>query len=198
MATNGIYTEHARSRRARRRRQRAAARNTRRRWEQRRARLHVGVYNNLALDQAANDTAAEFRPREDRRDRQRPGDREAAAAEQSSDRHKRICVDTDYFATFNRAERDAGGYQVEPIEEITGTRCATAGKEYEVDALVLATGFDAMTGSVAKIDIGGRGGLTLNEKWAAGPRTYLGLMSSGFPNLFIITGPGSPSVLRRT
>jgi cyclohexanone monooxygenase len=71
----------------------------------------------------------------------------------------------------------------------------TAAKEYEVDALVLATGFDAMTGSVAKIDIVGRHGQTLNRKWAEGPKTYLGLMSAGFPNLFIITGPGSPSVL---
>ena len=70
-----------------------------------------------------------------------------------------------------------------------------AGKDYEVDALVLATGFDAMTGSVAKIDISGRNGQTLNQKWEAGPRTYLGLMTAGFPNLFIITGPGSPSVL---
>ena len=69
------------------------------------------------------------------------------------------------------------------------------GKDYEIDALVLATGFDAMTGSVAKIDIRGRDGQTLNQKWAEGPKTYLGLMSEGFPNLFIITGPGSPSVL---
>jgi cyclohexanone monooxygenase len=71
----------------------------------------------------------------------------------------------------------------------------TAAGDYEVDALVLATGFDAMTGSVAKIDIRGRNGQTLNQKWAEGPKTYLGLMSAGFPNLFIITGPGSPSVL---
>ena len=82
-----------------------------------------------------------------------------------------------------------------PIEEITANAVRTGGKEYEVDALVLATGFDAMTGSVAKIDIRGRGGQTLNQKWAEGPRTYLGLMSAGFPNLFVITGPGSPSVL---
>jgi cyclohexanone monooxygenase len=68
-------------------------------------------------------------------------------------------------------------------------------KDHEIDALVLATGFDAMTGSVARIDIRGRGGRTLNQKWAEGPKTYLGLMSAGFPNLFIITGPGSPSVL---
>ena len=73
--------------------------------------------------------------------------------------------------------------------------CVPAARIIEVDALVLATGFDAMTGSVAKIDIRGRNGQTLNQKWAEGPRTYLGLMSAGFPNLFVITGPGSPSVL---
>jgi cyclohexanone monooxygenase len=82
-----------------------------------------------------------------------------------------------------------------PIEQILANAVRTGGKDYEVDALVLATGFDAMTGSVARIDIRGRNGLTLNRKWAEGPRTYLGLMSAGFPNLFIITGPGSPSVL---
>ncbi len=82
-----------------------------------------------------------------------------------------------------------------PIEEILPNAVRAGGKDYEVDALVLATGFDAMTGSVAKIDIRGRDGRTLNQKWAEGPKTYLGLMSAGFPNLFIITGPGSPSVL---
>jgi cyclohexanone monooxygenase len=82
-----------------------------------------------------------------------------------------------------------------PIEEILPNAVRTGGKDYEVDALVLATGFDAMTGSVAKIDIRGRHGQTLNRKWTEGPKTYLGLMSAGFPNLFIITGPGSPSVL---
>jgi cyclohexanone monooxygenase len=82
-----------------------------------------------------------------------------------------------------------------PIEQILPNAVRTGGKDYEVDALVLATGFDAMTGSVAKIDIRGRSGQTLNDKWAEGPRTYLGLMSAGFPNLFIVTGPGSPSVL---
>jgi cyclohexanone monooxygenase len=82
-----------------------------------------------------------------------------------------------------------------PIEEILPNAVRTGDRDYEVDALVLATGFDAMTGSVAKIDIRGRDGVTLNQKWAEGPKTYLGLMSAGFPNLFIITGPGSPSVL---
>ena len=83
----------------------------------------------------------------------------------------------------------------DPIQEILPHAVRTAAREIEVDALVLATGFDAMTGSVAKIDIRGRNGQTLNQKWAEGPKTYLGLMSAGFPNLFIITGPGSPSVL---
>ena len=85
--------------------------------------------------------------------------------------------------------------QAKPIEQILSNAVRSGGKDHEVDALVLATGFDAMTGSVARIDIRGRDGRTLNRKWADGPRTYLGLMSAGFPNLFIITGPGSPSVL---
>ena len=108
---------------------------------------------------------------------------------------KRICIDTDYFATFNRPNVTLVDIKSDPIQEILPHAVRTAAKEIEVDALVLATGFDAMTGSVAKIDIRGRNGQTLNQKWAEGPKTYLGLMSAGFPNLFIITGPGSPSVL---
>jgi cyclohexanone monooxygenase len=81
------------------------------------------------------------------------------------------------------------------IEEILPGAVRAGGRDFEIDALVLATGFDAMTGSVARIDIRGRGARTLNQKWAEGPKTYLGLMSEGFPNLFVITGPGSPSVL---
>ena len=82
-----------------------------------------------------------------------------------------------------------------PIDEITPTGLRTEVDEYELDAIVFATGFDAMTGSLLRIDIRGRDGLTLREKWAAGPRTYLGLGVPGFPNLFTISGPGSPSVL---
>ena len=74
-------------------------------------------------------------------------------------------------------------------------RLEAAGQEYEFDAIVFATGFDAMTGALHKIDLRGKDGQTLVEKWAAGPRTYLGLGTAGFPNLFIVTGPGSPSVL---
>ena len=153
------------------------------------------AYNNLILDKAANDTAADFvrgKIAEIVRDPE-------TARRLQPDNHpigtKRICVDTDYYATFNRPNvtlvdiRDAG------IDEILPSAVRAGGRDYEIDALVLATGFDAMTGSVAKIDIRGRGNRTLNRKWAEGPKTYLGLMSADFPNLFIITGPGSPSVL---
>jgi cyclohexanone monooxygenase len=108
---------------------------------------------------------------------------------------KRICVDTDYYATFNRSNVTLVDIKSDPIEEILSNAVRTRARNHEIDALVLATGFDAMTGSVARIDIRGRRSQTLTQKWAEGPRTYLGLMSEGFPNLFIITGPGSPSVL---
>ncbi len=155
----------------------------------------MSVYNNLAMDQAANDTAADF-VREKIAEIVR--DPETARLLQPNNHpigSKRICIDTGYFATFNRPNVTLVDIRSHPIEEITANAVRTAAGDYEVDALVLATGFDAMTGSVAKIDIRGRDGLTLNRKWAEGPKTYLGLMSAGFPNLFIITGPGSPSVL---
>src|SRR6185369_10729107 len=82
-----------------------------------------------------------------------------------------------------------------PITSITEQGIATADQSFEFDAIVYATGFDAMTGALAAVDVTGRGGLSLTEKWAPGPSTYLGLMTAGFPNLFMITGPGSPSVL---
>jgi cyclohexanone monooxygenase len=155
----------------------------------------MSVYNNLGLDKAANDTAADFVREKIAELVEDPQTAKLLQPNSHPIGTKRICIDTEYFATFNRPNVTLVDIKSNPIEEITANAVRTGGKDYEVDALVLATGFDAMTGSVAKIDIRGRGGQTLNQKWAEGPRTYLGLMSAGFPNLFVITGPGSPSVL---
>ncbi|GLY65439.1 flavin-containing monooxygenase [Amycolatopsis taiwanensis] len=108
---------------------------------------------------------------------------------------KRICTDTDYYQTFNRDNVTLVDVRSAPIERITRAGIRTAAAEYELDDIVFATGFDAMTGALAKIDIRGRDGLALRDAWSAGPRTYLGLMVAGFPNMFVVTGPGSPSVL---
>ena len=108
---------------------------------------------------------------------------------------KRLCVDTRYFETYNRDNVTLVDVSRSPIDAITTTAVRVGGRDYTVDAIVFATGFDAMMGSVMKIDIRGKAGLRLADKWAAGPRNYLGLGVAGFPNMFIITGPGSPSVL---
>ena len=146
------------------------------------------------VDQDANDTAAEFV-----RAKIRESVRDPEIAELLSPKNtigcKRLCVDIGYYETFNRPNVTLIDVSESPIEAITPRGVKAKGREYEVDAIVFATGFDAMTGALLKIDIRGRGGLALSEKWSAGPRTYLGLAMAGFPNLFTITGPGSPSVL---
>lgn len=108
---------------------------------------------------------------------------------------KRLRVDTDYYATFNRPDVTLVDVSRQPIEAITPRGVRTGGGEYELDGLVLATGFDAMTGALERIDIRGKGGVSLADKWREEPKTYLGLMMAGFPNLFTVAGPGSPSVL---
>ncbi len=108
---------------------------------------------------------------------------------------KRICTDDNYFQTFNRDNVTLVNLRETPIKRMNSAGVTTSTTHYYLDALVLATGFDAMTGSVSKLNVVGRGGETLNTAWAAGPVTYLGLGVPGFPNLFNISGPGSPSVL---
>ncbi|WP_181447441.1 flavin-containing monooxygenase [Mycolicibacterium vulneris] len=113
---------------------------------------------------------------------------------------KRICTDSNYFQTFNRANVSLISVRATPIESVDATGINTTGIDktkahYDVDMIVLATGFDAMTGALGKIDIVGRRGTLLREDWAHGPRTYLGLGVDGFPNLFLISGPGAPAVL---
>ena len=155
----------------------------------------MAAYNNLALNQQANDTAADFVREQIAAVVTDPMVAKLLQPHDHPIGSKRICVDTDYFQTFNRPNVTLVDIRSRPIDRITPDGVHCGDKTYPLDALVLATGFDAMTGSVAKIEIRGRGGQTLNRKWADGPRTYLGLMSAGFPNLFTITGPGSPSVL---
>ena len=164
------------------------------RWEDGGLRF-LGSFNDLLIDQAANDTAAEFIRG---KIRERVGDPQTAALLSPTDHpvgSKRMCVDIDYYETFNRPNVTLVDIRHNPIGRITATSVVTRERTYELDALVFATGFDAMTGALSHIAITGIGGQTLAEKWRSGPRSYLGLVAAGFPNLFIITGPGSPSVL---
>ena len=108
---------------------------------------------------------------------------------------KRICVDTEYYDTFNRPNVTLVDIRRTPIEAVTPAGLLTTEAEFALDSIIFATGYDAVTGALDRIGIRGRGREALRAKWAEGPRTYLGLMTAGFPNLFIVTGPGSPSVL---
>jgi len=153
------------------------------------------TFADLLTSKDANDTAADFF-----RAKIRAAVRDPAVAETLSPRHypvgtKRLCVDTDYYDTFNRDNVTLIDLRTAPIEAITPAGLRTRDEAYALDSLVFATGFDAMTGALLSIDIRGRAGQPLRHKWAEGPRTYLGLAVAGFPNLFAITGPGSPSVL---
>ncbi len=154
----------------------------------------MASFADLLTDRAANETAAAFV-----REKIRAEVADPAVAELLSPRDvigcKRLCVDTGYYRTYNRPNVTLVDVSESPIERLTAGGVRVAGGDHELDAIVFATGFDAMTGALDRIDIRGRGGRRLREKWLGGPRAYLGLMAAGFPNLFTITGPGSPSVL---
>jgi len=154
-----------------------------------------GAFSDLVINKAANDTAAEFVRAKIRATVKDPATAELLCPKDYPFATKRLCVDTDYFETFNRDNVSLVDVKSSPIEEITPAGLRTQDAEYAFDCLVFATGFDAMTGALLNIDIRGRAGETLKQKWAGGPRTYLGIQVAGFPNLFTITGPGSPSVL---
>jgi cation diffusion facilitator CzcD-associated flavoprotein CzcO len=152
-------------------------------------------FADLLTDKDANDTAAEFI-----RDKIRETVHDPATAERLQPRDhpfatKRPPIDTRYFETYNRDNVTLVDVRESPIVEATRTGVRTSSGEYPLDCLVFATGFDALTGPLLNIDIRGHGGRALRDVWAEGPRTYLGLQVPGFPNLFTITGPGSPSVL---
>ena len=154
----------------------------------------LAAYSDFGFSEAANMRAQEFV-----RDKIRESVNDPDTAEKLLPHHvigcKRLSLGTGYYATYNRAnvllvQLGEGG-----VDRITAEGLVTEGTEYRLDDLVLATGFDAMTGALSRIDIRGRDGVTLKKAWEAGPRNYLGLMINGFPNFFTITGPGSPSVL---
>ncbi len=153
-----------------------------------------GAFSDLILNMEANDTAAEFVRGKIRKT---VSNREVAdlLCPTSVFGCKRLCVDTGYYETYNRPNVTLVDISSSPIEEITPEGLTAKGETYAFDTIIFATGFDAMTGSLNKIDIRGLAGRTLREKWDGGPRNYLGLGTEGFPNLFTITGPGSPSVL---
>ena len=155
----------------------------------------LGVFADQMFDPATNDIVAEFVREKIRAIVTDPETAETLCPRDHPIGTKRPCLDTDYYATFNLPHVRLVDLRKTPITTITETGIDTVGESFTFDAIVYATGFDAMTGALVGVDITGRDGLTLREKWADGPVTYLGLMTAGFPNLFMITGPGSPSVL---
>ncbi|MCS5480882.1 NAD(P)/FAD-dependent oxidoreductase [Corynebacterium sp. YIM 101645] len=165
-----------------------------RRWEQG-GPTFMNAFTDTMSDHAANQITADYVRERIREIVQDPEKAELIAPQAYPIGTKRICVDTDYYATYNRENVALVDVRSTPIERI-GTRGPVVdGHEYEVDVLVMATGFDAITGPLLRLGIQGRDGLSLNEAWAEGGKSYLGLAVAGFPNLFTVTGPGSPSVL---
>lgn len=165
-----------------------------RRWKRGGANF-THAFNDIFINRESNDKAAEFVRNKIRCTVKDPKVAELLSPNDHAIGTKRICVDTDYYETFNLEHVSLVDLRATPIQEIVPAGIRTDAATYELDAIVFATGYDAVTGSLDRIEIRGRGGKALKDKWSEGPRTYLGLMTAGFPNLFFITGPGSPSVL---
>ncbi|MGA9275947.1 flavin-containing monooxygenase [Ilumatobacter sp.] len=159
----------------------------------------MGAFNDILTNADANDTAAEFVRNKIRSIVDDPVTAEALCPKTYPLGTKRLCLDSGYYATFNQPHVRLVDLRENPIQSITGAGIdvvtADGATSYEFDAIVFATGFDAMTGAIVSVDITGRDGVQLRDRWADGPHTYLGVMSVGFPNLFMVTGPQSPSVL---
>jgi cyclohexanone monooxygenase len=153
------------------------------------------AYTDLLVNKDANDTASEFVREKIRSIVKDPRTAELLAPKDHPIGTKRLCLDTGYYETYNRDNVTLVDVRSDPIREITPTGLRTeGGAAFELDALVFATGFDAMTGALREIDVRTSAGASLADKWEGGPLTYLGLMVAGFPNMFIVTGPGSPGV----
>ena len=152
-------------------------------------------YRDILVDPSVNAEAAEFA-----RDKIRQKVKDPSIAEKLCPKGypfgtKRLCADTEYYETYNRENVRLVDIRETPIETFTPTGLRTTDASFDLDSVVFATGFDALTGAVSAIDIRGRGGITMRDAWAAGPRNYLGIMTAGFPNMFMTTGPGSCAVL---
>jgi cyclohexanone monooxygenase len=155
----------------------------------------LGAFADTAIDPEANRILHEFIAQKIREQVADPALAELLTPKDHPFGTKRPCVDTGYYATFNRPNIKLVDLRAEPLVSFNAEGIKTSANTYAFDAVVLATGFDAMTGAIDRIDLRGIGGQRIKDHWAEGPRTYLGLMVAGFPNLFTITGPGSPSVL---
>ena len=153
------------------------------------------AYNDLITDKEANDTAAEYVRQRIRGIVTDPETAENLCPTDHPLGTKRPCLDTNYYATYNLPHVRLVNLKKTPLVEITEQGVRTSDEDFEFDSIVFATGFDAMTGSLTAFDIAGRDGALLKERWAEGPRTYLGIQVVGFPNFFTLTGPQSPSVL---
>ena len=163
------------------------------RW-QRGGLAFLAAYNDLAFNKEANDTARNFFVEKIKQRLDNPALADKLIPSMAIG-CKRLCVDTDYYETYNQPHVTLVDLNEEPIKSADATGLTTANGHYDADLLVLATGFDAMTGALTNMDITGKAGKKLKDKWTQGPKAYLGLATAGFPNLFIVTGPGSPSVL---
>ncbi len=163
-------------------------------WQEGGSISYLYAYTDLLVNEASNDTASEFVRSKIRATVKDPRTAELLCPNDHPIGTKRLCLDTDYYETYNRPNVTLVDVRRDPIEEISEIGLRTGKQRFELDAIVFATGFDAMTGALKEIDVRTSEGAVLRDHWLGGPLTYLGIMVAGFPNMFIVTGPGSPGV----
>jgi len=153
------------------------------------------AFNDIFTNRESNELAAEFVRNKIRSLVKDPVVADRLTPKDHAIGTKRICVDTDYYSTYNNANVKLVDIRETPLQEIKPNGIQTSDALFELDCIVFATGYDAVTGALERLNLLGESGQSLKDEWTSGPRTYLGLMTVGFPNLFFITGPGSPSIL---
>jgi cyclohexanone monooxygenase len=163
-------------------------------WQEGGSISYLFAYKDLLLNKDANDTASDFVRNKIRATVNDPETAELLCPDNHPIGTKRLILDSHYYEIFNQSNVKLVDVRSAPIQEITPTGIKTTESEYQLDAIAFATGFDAMTGAIKEIDVRVDGGTTIEEQWDGGPRTYLGLMVAGLPNMFMITGPQSPGV----